>query len=133
MNFAGTPTGTGESALAMQIRIDLVGTSGASPYIEAVVISVKKHLLKKYVREYILDVRPRGTQFPTQRILDDIEAIISGTTDLSVLVPGEDTAVIMEPVLTGDGPISYTDDPTKKGTVNAHIGVQAVKFRLQDV
>ena len=46
--------------------------------------------------------------------LEELKAALSSSTDLSATYLG--SAIIMKPYLVGDGPLRYTDDPSRLGT-----------------
>lgn len=134
-NFVGTPTGTGQSARAMQLRIDLEGASDASPYIEQLTVSVVKLVPTKYVRRYLVDIEKsaRGTVRPAQLVKEDLEAIVAAATDLNVTF-GEEDAIVMEPWWGGaEGPLTYEDLPSAPGTVKDKFGAKVAVLTLVEV
>lgn len=133
-NFSATPSGTGQSARSMQIRIDLEGASNASPYIEGLNVNMKTLWPVKYIRRFELWTKEAGSVRPLQVVLDEVEEIVSTTTDLNVTYGEETTAIVMEPWRYGEGPISYEYETEKGGTVNDHIkAINKVFLTLVDV
>lgn len=120
-NFAGTPSGTGLSARAVQLRIDLEGGANDSSYIEGINVYVKSLLPVKYIRRFPVWARAQGSIRPLQVVLNDLEAIVEATTDLNVTFGEETTAIVMEPYRLGNGPISYEYETESTGTVNDQI------------
>src|SRR3990167_3351588 len=115
VNFPATPTGTGQSARAVQNRVDLEGASDASPFIEALNIYVEKRPTVKWVRAFTLAMNAAGSIRGDSSIpLEELKAALSSSTDLSATYLG--SAIIMKPYLVGDGPLRYTDDPSRLGT-----------------
>ena len=135
VNFAATPTGTGLSARAVQLRLDLIGTSDASPYLEQITVAVRKDVPVKYVRRYLVDIEKsaRGTVRPAQLVKEDLEAIVAATTYLNV-TSGEEDAIVMEPWWGGaDGPLTYEDMPSAPGTVKDKFGAKVAVLTLVEV
>ena len=121
VNAPGTPSGTGTAARALQLRVDLIGGSNDSPYIEGVNIGMKTLWPVKYIYEFPLLFEPQGTVQPWDKLLADLEAIVAATTDASVTFGEETTAITMEPQRYGDGPIVYQYETEQIGTVNSNI------------
>ncbi len=135
VNFAATPAGTGQSARAVQLRVDLIGVSDASAYLEQLAVYVRKDLPIKYVRRFIVDIEKsaNGTVRPPQLVKADLEAIVAATTDLSVTA-GEEDAIVMEPWWGGaEGPLTYEDMPSAPGTVKDKFGAKVAILTLVEV
>lgn len=134
-NFTATPAGTGQSARAMQCRVDLSGVSDASPYIEQLTIYVRKDVPVKYLRSYTVDLvaSSNSSSRTRQAVLDELEAIVVATSYLSVTY-GQEDAIVMTPWLDGDGPLAYVDEPSQKGTAQTgHMDVKTVILTLAEV
>lgn len=133
-NFAGTPSGTGLSARAIQLRMDVVGGFNDSPYIEGINILMKTLWPVKYITEFPLLFEPLGTVQPWGKLLTDLEAIITATTDSNVTYGEEQTAVAMEPWRYGEGPIIYQYETEQGGTANPQIKkITGVSLVMVDV
>ena len=142
--FAATPTATGQSARAMQVRVAVGNVSGddtLSPYLEAINITLRKDPPFKYIRTYEIDLDASSNQStrPRQAVIDDLDALVAATTDLSVTY-GSEPATPMEPWFGGGigsfltGPILYEDRPSRPGTVREGMGeTRYVKLSLVEV
>ncbi len=134
LNFAATPSGTGQSARAIQIRGDLEGGSNASPHIEGININMRTQWPVKYIREFPLLFEPQGSVQPWDKLLTDLEAILAAATDTNVTYGEETTAIPMEPWRYGEGPIKYNYKVQQSGTVNAQISeITGVSLVMVDV
>ena len=92
----------------MQPRLDLEGTGDDSAYIDATLFNAKKNLPRKNVHVFLIDAKGDGETNSPKNILDDLETIREGATDLSVSY-GERSSVIMEPYRFGDGPTAFEE------------------------
>lgn len=131
VNFTATPTGTGQNARALQVRIDLAGTSDASPYVEVINIGVKKNLPVKMIRTFVIDPHSQGTTRPMQVVLDEIETLITSATDMTVTYGQETTALTMEFWRYGE-PIAYEYKTYRNGTVQDHADIQRIILKMVD-
>ena len=132
VNFAATPTGTGQSAKAVQGRVDLEGGSDASPYIETVNIYVDKQITVKLIHTFAIPLPDRGSVMARAVQLAHIKSIVTATTYSNVTY-GEISATVMKPYLQGGRALTYTDDIDKPGSVNGHSNVKFALIELVEV
>ena len=134
VNFAGTPSGTGLSARAVQLRMDLEGGTNASPYIEGINVNMKTLWPVKYIRRFVIWAADVGSVRPLQVLLNEIEDIVSTTTDLNVTYGEETTAIVMEPWRYEGGPIRYEYEVGTAGSAQDRLkALKRIEMVLVDV
>lgn len=140
VNFAATPTGTGQSAKAMQLRVT-VTTTGQGPYITGISVYVRKNVAAKYIYRFPVRIRGLGTVRTPSAVIADLQTITSQGTDLSCEwneYTGTN-AKILEPYL--DAPtalgvkmLEYSEPSDTGGTLpNAIVGPSAAVVTLVEV
>ena len=132
VNFAATPTGTGQSAKAVQGRVDLEGGSDASPYIETMNIYVDKQITVKLIHTFAIPLPDQGSVMARAVRLAHIKSIVTATTYSSVTY-GEISATVMKPYIQGGRALTYTDSLDRPGTVNAHSNSKFVLTEFVEV
>ena len=117
------------------MRIDLEATGDNSPYIEALNTYVKKQPTDKYIRTIWIDVIAcvQGSERSTpQIIIDELEAILAASTDLSVVI-GSEGAIVMEPYKEGGAALTWGDNPERMGTAYGKNTAQLARLVLVEV
>ncbi len=132
VNFTATPSGTGQSARALQVKFLVTGTSNASPYIEMFNIYVKKQPADKRIYTFPIDLGARGTTGNRSVLLANLDAVLAATTDLSATWGGR-AATVMECYKLGGQAVQYVDETGKAGTVNSLANPQQVLLTLVEV